>query len=133
MIALDTSAIVALALSEAEEEAFSRMIAMGAVVGAPTLVETRLVLIDKLGAPGRADLFIEDFVGDPGLEVIAFSLDHYRAAHSAIDSFGKGRGNKAQLNFGDCMSYAVAKNENLPLLFKGDDFIHTDIRPAYLP
>lgn len=133
MIALDTSAIVALALSEAEEEAFSRLIAMGAVVGAPTLIETRLVLIEKLGAPGRADLFIDDFIADQGLEIVAFSLEHYRAAHVAIDIFGKGRGNKAQLNFGDCMSYAVAKCAGLPLLFKGGDFPNTDIRSAYLP
>ena len=47
-------------------------------------------------------------------------------------AYGKGRGNKnkAQLNFGDCMSYAVAKRSREPLLFKGDDFSETDIQAA---
>jgi ribonuclease VapC len=133
MIALDTSAIMAIALAEAEEEAFSRLVAMGAVVGAPTLIETRVVLIDRLGTPERADLFLDAFLDDPSLEISPFSAEHYRAATHAIDLFGKGRGNRAQLNLGDCMSYATAKCSGLPLLFKGNDFIHTDIRPAYVP
>ena len=44
-----------------------------------------------------------------------------------------GPGNRAQLNFGDCFAYALAKTRNLPLLFKGDNFIHTDIVPALPP
>lgn len=48
---------------------------------------------------------------------------------------GLGRGSKhpAKLNFGDCFAYALARTRNLPLLFKGDDFIHTDIEPALTP
>ncbi|MDP3899007.1 MAG: type II toxin-antitoxin system VapC family toxin, partial [Mesorhizobium sp.] len=42
-------------------------------------------------------------------------------------------GHRARLNMGDCFSYALAKSRNLPLLFKGDDFIHTDIEPALKP
>ena len=133
MIALDASAIVAIALAEEEEEAFSRMVAMGATVGAPTLIETRIVLIDRLGSPERAVAFLDGFLDDRSLLVAAFSVDHYRAAARAIDLFGKGRGNKAQLNLGDCMSYATAKCGGLPLLFKGNDFSHTDIRPAHRP
>jgi ribonuclease VapC len=47
--------------------------------------------------------------------------------NSVTLSFGKGRGNPAQLNFGDCISYAMSKTEAMPLLFKGDDFAHTDV------
>ena len=57
---------------------------------------------------------------------------HHRAATHAIDVFRKGRGDKAQLDLGDCMSYATAKCSGAPLLYKSDDFTHTDIRPAYL-
>lgn len=56
--------------------------------------------------------------------------------NTALDAFacyGKGRGHPAQLNFGDCLSYAVAKTLALPLLFKGHDFGHTDVVPAYTP
>ncbi len=50
-----------------------------------------------------------------------------------LNRYGKGRGHPAQLNFGDCLSYAVARSRNLPLLFKGDDFARTDLVPAYDP
>ena len=51
-------------------------------------------------------------------------------AADAFLRYGKGRGHRAQLNFGDCLSYAVAKQLDAPLLYKGDDFIHTDIKSA---
>jgi ribonuclease VapC len=54
----------------------------------------------------------------------------YRVAGDAVERYGKGRGHPARLNFGDCLSYAVAKASGLPLLFKGGDFSLTDIRPA---
>ena len=47
--------------------------------------------------------------------------------------YGRGTGHPARLNMGDCFAYALAKTRNLPLLFKGDDFIHTDIEPALRP
>jgi ribonuclease VapC len=56
--------------------------------------------------------------------------DLARAARAAFNRFGTGMNNKAKLNFGDCFSYALAKEADEPLLFKGDDFIHTDIRDA---
>jgi ribonuclease VapC len=50
--------------------------------------------------------------------------------HSAYRIYGHGSGHRARLNFGDCFAYALAKSTGEPLLFKGDDFIHTDIEPA---
>jgi ribonuclease VapC len=52
-------------------------------------------------------------------------------AHLAFENFGRGRGHRAGLNYGDCMAYAVASLASSPLLFKGDDFTHTDIPAAW--
>jgi ribonuclease VapC len=128
MIALDTSAIVAIALAEPEEEDFSREIARReALVGTPTLLEVRLVLTSKVDHP---DAFLRRFVRPPEIHPVAFSLQMYELAATAFDRFGKGRGQPAGLNFGDCMAYAVAKVHDVPLLYKGDDFARTDISPA---
>lgn len=129
MIALDTSAIVAIALVEAEEEAFSRAIAINkAILGTPTLLESRLVLTTRM--PYHVDRFIENIVARPSIDLVAFSVEMYRAAVEAFDRFGQGRGHPARLNYGDCMAYAVAKIHNAPLLYKGGDFSKTDITPA---
>lgn len=128
MIALDTSAIVAIALGEAEEDDFSRQIASReALVGTPTLVEARIVLSAKID---HADRFMAGFVRPPEIHAVAFSLDMYRIAVAAFDRFGKGMGHPAKLNICDCMAYAVAKFHDVPLLYKGDDFSKTDIEPA---
>lgn len=59
--------------------------------------------------------------------VTAFQSD---IAFDAFRRFGKGGGHKAGLNFGDCFAYALARERGAPLLFKGDDFAHTDVTPA---
>ncbi|MEP9378609.1 type II toxin-antitoxin system VapC family toxin [Aquabacter sp. CN5-332] len=130
MIALDTSAIVAIALGEPEAEAFTEIIgARRAYVAAPTVLEIKLVLTPRLGA--YADAFLEALLSRPSIRCVDFTLPMYRLAADAFDRFGKGR-HAARLNFGDCMSYAVAKAHDVPLLFKGNDFAQTDIRPAFV-
>ena len=130
MIALDSSAIVAIALGEPEEDDFSRAIAsQEALVGTPTLLEVHLVLSSKLIDPHD---FMQRFVRPPTIHPVAFSLKMYQVASDAFDRFGKGRGHPAKLNIGDCMAYAVAKTYDAPLLYKGTDFALTDI-PAALP
>ena len=129
MIALDASAIVAIAMEEPEEEVFDRIISWReAIVGVPTLFEARLVLAGRM--PGFAAAFMEGFVSVRDVRAVDFTMDMYREAVGALERFGKGRGHPAQLNFGDCMAYAVAKVYDLPLLYKGDDFARTDIRSA---
>ncbi|WP_244593485.1 type II toxin-antitoxin system VapC family toxin [Methylopila sp. Yamaguchi] len=129
---MDSSALVAIAKNESEGEAFAQVIGVAeALVGAPTLLETRIVL-QSLMSDG-ADRFIDDIASNPAVTVVAFTADHYRLAAEAFQRYGRGRGHPAKLNFGDCMSYAIAKFHNAPLLFKGDDFVHTDIEPAYRP
>jgi ribonuclease VapC len=129
MIALDTSAIVAIAMGEQEAGAFDRAIASReALVGTPTLLETHLVLLTKM--PAFAARFLDAFISPEGISAVPFTLEMYRGAASAFERFGKGRGHPAQLNFGDCLAYAVAKHYDVPLLFKGQDFARTDIRSA---
>ena len=63
-------------------------------------------------------------------EVRGFDLEQASLAFAAYRRFGKGSGHKARLNLGDCAAYALARSLDLPLLFKGDDFTHTDVRSA---
>jgi ribonuclease VapC len=129
MIALDTSALVAIACAEPEESDFSRLIAKHeALVSTQILLETRLVLAAKM--PDYAATFISDLPGRSSIHPVAFTLDMYGAATNAFRRYGKGRQNAAGLTSGDCLSYAVAKVHCAPLLFKGDDFRHTDIASA---
>lgn len=126
MIALDTSAIVAMALGEPEAEAFARVIARNeALIGTPTLLEIRMVLASRIG--DHAETFVDELIRRPPIHPVAFSLKLYGLAATAFDRFGKGR-HPAGLNFGDCMAYAVARAHDVPLLFKGEDFLKTDVR-----
>jgi ribonuclease VapC len=63
-------------------------------------------------------------------KIVAFDESQADVAFAAFNTFGKGIHPKAKLNFGDCASYALAKSQNVPLLFKGDDFAATDIVAA---
>lgn len=126
---VDSSALVAILLQEAENERLVEAISMAptCVTGAPTLLETSILIQMRRGDDGARDLDL--LVGRTGLVVLPFTEDHTRIARIAFKRFGKGR-HKAALNFGDCMSYAVARHSGLPLLFKGRDFAATDIAAA---
>ena len=73
---------------------------------------------------------VTELIADLNVHPISFTSEQVAAAREAYLVFGRGSGHPARLNMGDCFSYALAKTRDLPLLFKGDDFIHTDIRPA---
>jgi ribonuclease VapC len=75
----------------------------------------------------------DEFVFTHGIIIESVTGDHARIAREAYRVFGKGSGHPARLNFGDCFSYALAIEKNEPLLFKGDDFNHTDVRMAIPP
>jgi ribonuclease VapC len=126
---LDSSAIVAIHLKEPGHERLIEAIEKAeiAVVGVPTLLEAAMVLSTLLGQDARPLLFA--FVRRLETEVVAFNEEHLDAATTAFLRFGRGR-HAAGLNFGDCMSYAVAAVAGMPLLFTGEDFARTDIEPA---
>jgi ribonuclease VapC len=64
------------------------------------------------------------------IEVVPVSVEQARIARAAYRDFGRGSGHPAGLNFGDCFAYALAIDRDETLLFKGDDFSHTDVRSA---
>jgi ribonuclease VapC len=123
---LDSSAILALLLREPGFETIVDKIAAASSlsIGAPGLTETAIVLENRMGPSGR-DVLIH-FIHEWRVEVIAFSVSHWQEAATAYRRFGKGR-HKASLNFGDCMSFAIAKLSGRPLLCLGEDFKRTDL------
>ena len=129
MIAVDTSALIAILADEAEARAFrSVLIATEAVIGAPTYLEFAMVAVVKSPVLTTTDL--SKFLRYLNVSIVDFTADDARMAEAAFRKYGKGR-HKAALNFGDCCSYATAKMRSLPLLFKGDDFTLTDLEAAY--
>lgn len=128
MIAVDTSALMAILKQEPEAVAFIDVIdrADRVVIGTPTLLEARIVAGQQ--RPPVDDL-LDELLFDIGAETIDFTGAHLDAATDAFRRFGKGR-HPAGLNYGDCMAYAVAKVTGCGLLFKGEDFPRTDVRRA---
>jgi len=126
---LDSSAIVAIHLREPGYESLMEAITRAEVivVGAPTLLETVMVLTTRLGQDARPMLL--NFLRQVEAEVVPFRQQHSDAATGAFLRFGRGR-HPAGLNFGDCMSYAMASVAGMPLLFTGEDFARTDITRA---
>lgn len=96
-------------------------------MSAASLLELSIVLEARFGADGQVDLDV--FVAAAEIEAVSFDRDQAELARLAFRRFGKGR-HRAGLNLGDCFSYALAKSLAAPLLYKGDDFIHTDLAPA---
>jgi ribonuclease VapC len=96
-------------------------------IGAPTLAETGLVLTAKIGK--KASNILSRFLQETGMSVVPFAEEHWRVAVDAYARFGKGR-HAAGLNFGDCLTYAVARLAERPLLFVGKDFTRTDLTAA---
>jgi ribonuclease VapC len=126
---IDTSAVVAILFDEADQVRYDQAIEAASVrlVSAVTRVELALVIEGRKGEAGRERL--DRFFRLTGAEVVAATADHAQIAIEAFRRFGKGR-HRASLNIGDCFAYALARATGLPLLFKGDDFIHTDIAAA---
>lgn len=123
---LDSSAIVAVLLKEPGHEALLDHLAENPEpgVGAATLVETGIVLSSRLGASGET--LLSRFVQAQRIVAIALGEEHWPVAVQAFLAFGKGR-HPAALNFGDCLTYAVARLSGEPLLCVGGDFAQTDL------
>lgn len=130
MIAVDTSALVAVCLDEPEREHFLTVIrdAPLALVSTVSVIETKMVLFGRKGV--RAVVMAESLFHLSRFEITAPSLADMDAAYAAFLAYGKGSGHPAALNFGDLFAYALAKVRDLPLLYKGNDFAETDLRPA---
>ena len=125
---VDTSALIAIVRSEREAELFADALLGGGRISAGTLLEAGIVLDAAADARdrGRFDQLLARFA----LTVEPFTEDQARLARQAYRDFGRGSGHPARLNMGDCYAYALAKATGEPLLYKGDDFVHTDVRSA---
>lgn len=130
---VDTSALVAILLGEPERDAF-----LGAIqddprsrLSAATYLETAVV-VDGRRNPLLSRRF-DELLDELGIGVVEVSAVQARIARAAYRDFGRGSGHPAALNFGDCFSYALAIDAREPLLWKGNDFGHTDVRPAVQP
>ena len=129
---VDASALLAILQAEPEARGFAEAIEAAA---SPTLsvvsfVEASMVLDSRYGAAGRD--WLDRLLRECGMEPVPVDLEQARIARDAFRDFGKGR-HPARLNFGDCFSYALARQRSETLLFKGGDFALTDIRPAVAP
>ena len=126
---LDSSALIAVLFAEPGHlELVDRILEADHVrVGAPTLVETSLVLAGRRRTPPGDE--VEGLLKELAITVVPFGEAEWRVAIDAFRRFGRGR-HAAALNFGDCLAYASAAVAGDTLLFVGDDFARTDIRPA---
>jgi ribonuclease VapC len=127
---IDTSAIIAILREEAEARRFAEAIeaAPARRISAATYVEIGAV-IDGARDPVASRL-VDDLLAAAQIVIEPVSPAQARIAREAYRDFGKGSGHAAGLNFGDCFAYAVAKATGEPLLYKGDDFSHTDVAAA---
>ena len=127
---IDTSALIAILRDEPEAPACARAIESSTMrrVSAANFVEAALI-IDASRDPIASRRF-DDLIKEAQITIEPVTEAQARIAREAYRDFGKGSGHPAQLNFGDCFAYALAKAKGEPLLFKGGDFAHTDIRPV---
>lgn len=126
---IDTSALVAMLGDEPEAELFEASLEADPVrmFSVASYVEAAIVIESRFGEPGGRELDL--WLHRATVDLVAVDVAQAEAARAAYRRYGKGR-HRAGLNYGDCFSYALAKVSGQPLLFKGDDFRHTDIVAA---
>ena len=130
---IDTSALLAILRDEPEALACAQAIEQAADrrISAGNFLEAAIV-IDASGDP-IASRRLDELLEVASITIEPVTVEQVRIGRAAYRDFGKGSGHPAQLNFGDCFAYALALTTAEPLLFKGRDFSHTDLRSALLP
>jgi ribonuclease VapC len=127
---IDTSAIIAILREEDEARRFAEAIEAAPVrrISAATYVEIGAV-IDGARDPVASRL-VDELLATARIVIEPVNAAQAHIAREAYRDFGKSSGHAAGLNFGDCFAYALARTTGEPLLFKGDDFSHTDVAAA---
>ena len=128
MIVVDTSALVTIFAEEPGYENYLERLLTGESALLPVSAYVEFLLISKLHE--HRGEWIDDIVRNRLVSLTSLDPEHGRLAASAARRYGRGSGHPARLNFGDCLVYAVAKHRDLPLLYIGNDFSHTDLTPA---
>jgi ribonuclease VapC len=128
--AVDTSAVLAVLLREPRCEGVLERLcsANQPAVAAPTRTEILLVALVKLGEVGQDRA--REFLERQAILTVGWDQELADASAQAFQRFGKGR-HASGLNFEDCFSYALAKRLQVPLLFVGSDFSHTDLEVTW--
>lgn len=123
---IDTSAIIAILANEPDALEIARAIEAASVrrISAATLLETAIVVETRHGLVGGEKL--DQFVNSASVQIEPVTAEQSAIARLAFRLYGKGH-HPAGLNYGDCFAYALAKAVGEPLLFKGNDFVHTDV------
>ena len=127
---LDSSALVAILRDEPEAATLAMAIEASTErrISAVNYVEAAVVI--DCGRDPAASRRFDDLLREAKIVVEPVTVEQARIAREAYRDYGKGSGHPARLNFGDCFAYALAKDAGEPLLFKGDDFRHTDVTAA---
>jgi ribonuclease VapC len=129
-VIVDASAMITVVLEEPGFETYLDTLLRSPAnrMSAATFLEAAIV-VDRLPNP-RASIRFNELISELEMIIEPVSVEQARIAREAHSRFGRGTGHPARLNFGDCFAYALAKDLDEPLLFIGQDFVHTDIRPA---
>ncbi len=130
------SAIVAILTREPEADAMADLLeSASAPITSPIAVFEAVAGIcrKRSASVEEGEQIVREFIANAGIEVIPITMKDAETALAAFARYGKGRGNPAQLNLGDCFAYACAKNHRTAMLYKGDDFARTDVRCAMPP
>jgi ribonuclease VapC len=133
---IDASAIVAILTREPEADALADVLesARSPITSPIAMFEAALGICRKRHASvDEAEEDVREFLGVAGVRTVSITEREAETALAAFSRYGRGRGHPAQLNLGDCFAYAVAKNHQTALLFKGEDFDKTDIPIAARP
>lgn len=130
MIVVDTSALIAILNREPEIGAIRT-----ALTASPRSCISAACVVEATSVAQRwgdhvATTTLDDVLRELRIEIVGLDLPQMTIARAAYMKYGKGRGHPAQLNICDCFSYALAMHLDVPLLFKGDDFAHTDVQVA---
>jgi ribonuclease VapC len=127
---VDSSALIAILSDEPEGPAFARKIdeTKTVSISAATYLEASIVLDSNRDPVLTGGL--DELILDTEIVIEPVTFEQARIARQAYRDYGRGSGHPANLNFGDCFSYALARVKREPMLFKGDNFAHTDLRPA---
>jgi ribonuclease VapC len=127
---VDTSAIIAMIIGEDQSERLEAELnqTVRRITSAVVIIEATMVLSTKSRiSPLSAESIIRFFLDKAGIVTVEINDETASQAVVAFARFGKGQGNAAKLNLADCLTYACAKQQGMPILYVGNDFAQTDM------